>query len=526
MQRLLTPFLQLRSPLCCLLLRLLCCRVCGIALTCMRVSCISIVPPRLPIHITQATFFEQRNCRRKPRETGRRSNASSSTRSTPFRQALLTAAAVPHATDFLTALPTLPAYTLDNEAMRLAIRHRLGLPASDELHPQRCLCGASFASDPDHFHSCVQTRSNSLTKRHDALVHTLAELAHEAGWLVTVEPNQHLRPADHSHHAAATAQPLALHAVAETTTSDPIAADLAGAAVHTAHTSTHADPADAFDHDDLPAHFHRHGDLLLLRHATKLYIDVSVTRPTNDSTLRHQPRVTQQPLLSTLARAATKRRHYAAIAAVNQYELLPFVMETYGGAGAEARKVIRYLAASVQHMSQKDFTRHAHTCLSIALQRGNAHVALLGQQSLHWKRQLRQRGQRLREAAERARHYGRQTSATTLAEQLRPEISALQAAATDTLAEAQAQAETAAPAAAAASSSTSRRFASHPSRSSSSSSSHSSSLSFTHSRLSCVADVGAYFSDCEIELDALSPPVATADQRDLCKLMLAAAQSA
>jgi hypothetical protein len=282
--------------------------------------------------------------------------------------------------------------------------------------------------------------------------------------------------------------------------------------VHTAHASAHADPADAFDHDDLPAHFHRHGDLLLLRHATKLYIDVSVTRPTNDSTLRHQPRVTQQPLLSTLARAATKRRHYAAIAAVNQYELLPFVMETYGGAGAEARKVIRYLAASVQHMSQKDFTRHAHTCLSIALQRGNAHVALLGQQSLHWKRQLRQRGQRLREAAERARHYGRQTSATTLAERLRPEISALRAAANDTEAEAQAAAASFSP----------RPFLSHPSRSSS----HSSSLSFAHSRLSCVADVGAYFSDCEIELDALSPPVATADQRDLCKLMLAAAQSA
>jgi hypothetical protein len=423
-------------------------------------------------------------------------------RSPPFRQALLTAAAVPHTTAFLTALPTIPAYTLDNEAMRLAIRHRLGLPASDELQSQQCVCGASFASDPDHFHSCVQTRSNSLTKRHDAIVHTLAELAHEAGWLVTVEPNEHLRPADHAHAAAAMVQPLALAAT-------PAAAPTAA----TAPEAISPDP------DDLPAHYNRHGDLLLLRHASKLYIDVSVARPTNASTLRYHPAVTSQPLLSTRTRAATKRRHYAAIAAVNQYELLPFVMETYGGLGMEANKVIRYLAASVQHMQQREFTRHAHTCLSMALQRGNAAVALLGQQTLHWKRQLRQRGQRFREAAERARHYARQTNATTLAERMQPEISAIKAAgAASHTQEAEAEAEAEIEVAAAS--------ASSPLLASLSSRSGSSSLSFIHSRLSCVADVGAHFSDCEIEPDAESPREATADQRDLCRQLRTAATSA
>ena len=199
-------------------------------------------------------------------------------KSTPFRQTLLTAAAAPHTTAFLTALPTQPAYTLDDESMRLAIRHRLGLPASDALQGQSCVCGVAFASDPDHFHSCMQTRSNALTKRHDAMVHTLSSLAREAEWLVTVEPNHHLRPVDHSAATAATAQPLP-------------SADAAG------------------DHYDLPAHYNRHGDLLLLRHSSKLYIDLSLTRPTNASTLTHQSRVCTVPLLSTLARAATKKRN-------------------------------------------------------------------------------------------------------------------------------------------------------------------------------------------------------------------------
>lgn len=317
-------------------------------------------------------------------------------KSTPFRQTLLTAAAVPHTTAFLTALPTQPAYTLDDESMRLAVRHRLGLPASDALQGQSCVCGVAFASDPDHFHSCMQTRSNALTKRHDAMVHTLSSLAREADWLVTIEPNHHLRPADHSAATAATAQPLS-----------PTAAT-------------------AGEHDDLPAHYNRHGDLLLLRHSSKLYIDFSLTRPTNSSTLTHQPRVRTVPLHSTLTRAATKKRKYAAIAAVNQYEMLPFVMETYGGFGSDAKRVLRYLAASSTAMSAKEFMDHAQKSLSVALQRGNAHVSLLGQQSLHWKRQLRHRGERFREAALRARHYAQQGNAQQLEYHLRPEISQLE----------------------------------------------------------------------------------------------------
>lgn len=422
-------------------------------------------------------------------------------RSTPFRQALLTAAAVPATTAFLTALPTQPAYTLDDEAMRLAVRHRLGLPANDELRTQRCICGASFADDPDHFHSCVQTRANALTRRHDALVQTLATLAAEAGWLVTVEPMQHLRPADHSRRpdaAAANAHPTEqAHAAAAAGT----AADAAGAPTSPSSPA----PSALAGPSPLPPHYDRHGDLLLLRHASKLYIDLSVTRPTNASTLQSQPRVTQQPLVSTHARAAAKKRKYHAIAEVNQYELLPFVLETYGGFGADAQRVMRYLSASSPSLSPRQFRMHAEQCLSVALQRGNAHVALIGQQTLHWKRQQQQRGMRLREAAERANRYAALPNATQLARRLQPEISALGAAAADTTQEEEDARALSAAQPAAALCARSRSDSSH-------------SLSFVHARLSCCADLSpcdAAFSDCELDADAESPRDATDDERTL-----------
>ena len=84
-------------------------------------------------------------------------------KSQPRRQALITAASVSNSTAFLSALPTIAAYTLEDESMIQAVRHRLGLSAADSLINQICVCGASFAEDPDHYHSCVSLRSNSLT---------------------------------------------------------------------------------------------------------------------------------------------------------------------------------------------------------------------------------------------------------------------------------------------------------------------------------------------------------------------------
>jgi hypothetical protein len=316
------------------------------------------------------------------------------TRSNERRQALLIATSVPNSAAFLSALPTIAAYTLDNESIIQAVRHRLGLSAADELVPQKCVCGTLFSSDPDHYHSCVKLRGSSLTLRHNAIVSSLGQLATEAGWHVTVEPNDHLRPIA----AAAAAAP----SLAEVAAADRVSCS------------------------DVPEleHWNRHGDLLLLRHGVKLYIDVSCTRPTNASSLA-LPAVTHTPLISTVSRAQQKMRKYTPIAEANGYTLLPFVVETYGGMGKEALRVLQYLAAHAPDSPQK-FLRHAHASLSVVLQRGNALVALIGQQQLNTRRQGEHRS--VREAIRRLAYYGRLGSIQQRRQWLDPDITAVHAA--------------------------------------------------------------------------------------------------
>ena len=313
----------------------------------------------------------------------------------PRRRALITAASVPNSTSFLSTLPTVAAYTLEDESMIQAVRHRLGLSAADSLATQTYVCGTLFATDPDHYHSCVALRSNSLTKRHDAIVMTLDGLAREAGWSVTVEPNAHLRPVAAATGSTATVSAAALDCPALSCSDD---------------------------------HWNRHGDLLLVRHGKKLYIDVSCTRPTNASSLQYHSAVTHSPLVSTIVRGEQKKRKYAAIAAANDYELLPFVCETYGGMGDDAIRVLRYLSAHAAGFTQKEFLRHAHSSLSIALQRGNATVALIGQQQLNMRRQREHKA--MGDAIQRARHYGQLGNIQQLKHFLQPDISAVLAAGT------------------------------------------------------------------------------------------------
>jgi hypothetical protein len=321
----------------------------------------------------------------------------------PFRKALMTAVAAPNASTFLTVLPTEPLYRLDDESMRLAIRHRLGLPPSDSLPSQHCVCTRSdfvFSSDPDHLHSCNLTRTNSLTLRHDQLVHTIAELSREAGWHATREPMNHLRPLD----------PAAAAAVAASV--DP------------------ADPDD-LDNCNLPAHWNRHGDLLLLRHDKKLYIDVAVTRPTNSSNLAYNPKVTTDTLHSTHRVASRKHAKYDAIAKLNEYDMLPFVLESYGGLGPEAIRVINFLAASSSDLDEKEFRKHALRRIAICLQRGNAHIGLLGQQQMHIRRQVINSRNIDSAFRHNARSLTTQITGTALRHRLDPWLSASDAAGAD-----------------------------------------------------------------------------------------------
>jgi hypothetical protein len=299
-----------------------------------------------------------------------------------FHQARLTALSVPHAAAFLTALPTLSELQMDDIDMQLAVRFRLGLPAADHLPAQQCVCqrGGSiatsvFASDPDHLHSCLLTRGNALTLRHNHAAICLARLASAVGFHVVREPMHHVRPEEVE---AAAGRPIP---AANSESDSAVAAAL--------EDEPDAKREPAVSSGEPTRGFDRHADLLLIRGGTQLYVDVSITRPTKASSLASSAAVRQDTLVCARQVAAAKHRKYDAIARTNGYKMLPFVLESYGGVGTEATRTLQFLAAAASQ--PRAFMRHAQQALSVCLQRGNAQVALLGQAALHLRKQQEQR---------------------------------------------------------------------------------------------------------------------------------------
>jgi hypothetical protein len=162
---------------------------------------------------------------------------------------------------------------------------------------------------------------------------TLMTLARKVGFYASREPNHHIRPQSH---------------------------------------------ADAVNLD----RFNEHADVLLLKHDRKIYVDVTVTRPTNQSNLA-LPAITSCPLLSTRSRTSAKHRKYAEIARVNGYELVAFVAESYGGLSHEAHTLLQTLASHAPEGEESSFLQFAHRCVSVALQSSNAFLAAVGTQMMH-----------------------------------------------------------------------------------------------------------------------------------------------
>jgi len=304
------------------------------------------------------------------------------------RKVLLTSCRAKHSSDFLSTLPTQPCFRMSDASVRLAIRHRLGLLPYDALSTQHCLCRAStpFTDDPDHFHSCERTRHSLMTQRHNNIVQVIRDLAVHAGFMAIREPNMHVRPAD--------------------------VADL---------------PA-------LSEKYNQHADLLLLRHDLKLYIDVTVTRPTNASHLnRSGASASHTPLVSTKAPAQLKHNKYDAIAQTNNYRMIPFVLESYGGFGVEASALLQQLSAFSQELSPREFLLHAHRRLSVTLQSSNADIAQLAMQhhqlAQHTtNRTLYDRWKAL--AAVRQAHYVKPYDGDKLARRVSLTVAAAEASAT------------------------------------------------------------------------------------------------
>ena len=276
--------------------------------------------------------------------------------SSRYHQTILTSISRNVATSgYLTHLPTEPAYRIGDDSLRLAIRSRLGMLPYDHLRDEQCegckrslLATPAFADNPDHFHSCGHTAGRSVTQRHDQLKHALAKLARSVGFVVIVEPKF---PATFTHHIDAA----------------------------TGHSSLTALKTD------------ERGDLLLIRHDKKLLVDIRVCRPTCLSELQRSDKGNREPLITAAAHEKLKHRKYDKECQKHGWTFVPFVLETYGGMGKEAQKLLTVLADACDTLPSLAFLTHARAVLSVTLQCGHAAVSQQGMTSWSTRQHARER---------------------------------------------------------------------------------------------------------------------------------------
>ena len=97
-------------------------------------------------------------------------------------QLTLQSARQPNASLWLTVIPTEPAYQLNSNEMRSALRMRLHLPPVrlDSLRTTACPCSAGdLSEDPLLAHLCARIRRRATTKRHDLVLRVLTDVARE-----------------------------------------------------------------------------------------------------------------------------------------------------------------------------------------------------------------------------------------------------------------------------------------------------------------------------------------------------------
>ncbi|MDR3446587.1 reverse transcriptase domain-containing protein [Dyella sp.] len=265
-----------------------------------------------------------------------------------YQQAILTSLAHNPATSVWLTTPPLssePGYRMRDADYRLACRHRLGLLPYDDLRDKACAACArrnietpTLLADPDHAHACILQESTSRRQCHDAVKMVVAGLARSCGYCVEVEPHFPYAPE---------------------VTYDP--------AIGAVTTS--------FSRPNI------RGDLLLIRDNTRTLVDVTITRPTTMTQLTRGAATTgahARPLVAAAQAEQQKHQKYDAECARHQWKLVPFVLETYGAKGTEARQLLERMSAHCTDRSPSEFLAHADRLLSIALQTGNALVASQG----------------------------------------------------------------------------------------------------------------------------------------------------
>jgi hypothetical protein len=121
-------------------------------------------------------------------------------------------------------------------------------------------------------------------------------------------------------------------------------------------------------------------DLMLILPGRRILTDVAICHPLAPG--RREKGTSHRTLGTARVIEENKRKKYTKIKVQHEMELLPFVVETCGGVGREAGKLLKAMAeAGEEHLAiwpKKDIIRHLIGSVAMAVQRGGTMAYLEG----------------------------------------------------------------------------------------------------------------------------------------------------
>jgi hypothetical protein len=236
------------------------------------------------------------------------------------------ATTAPGASTWISATAFDSATTIPNDAYKLAVRLRLGLPPQDIM--------------PNNCHSChlYSVRNLSLVEKNEW--HHLTCMQGHGGREITIRHNQ----------VVATIERFA---------------KLAGATVVT-------EPKNLFSESS------KRPDLQIIMNHKNYLLDVTIVHPTAPSNLNHSQKILGQAEVSE----KLKINKYEQISREQNCIFIPFVIETYGGLGRKAQDFLNELSIfAIDHAiikSRFDIVNGLRYAIACSVQRGNALIAAAG----------------------------------------------------------------------------------------------------------------------------------------------------
>jgi hypothetical protein len=236
-------------------------------------------------------------------------------------KARLLSASQRSASIWLTTLPEEDSLRLSNDQFRAAIRHRLSL--SSQRYPKCCECDPSAGpvNESQHPHVCLSIKKEETNKRHELIVFCVSQLCRLAGFPTSLSYSLHRLP-----------------------------------------NETEIVP-----------------DLYVYTGGKTYMIDVSIVYPAG-STYVNAHSADIHSLAAASHRGKEKVRKYESLAHRNGMEFIPFILESFGAIGKEARRFISEIADETPESNQ--FYAYCLRRLSIVLQRGNSLMQMNGMKRL------------------------------------------------------------------------------------------------------------------------------------------------